>query len=421
MSRRKPATVGERAFAASLTAAEVAARLGVKLDTVYAYVSRGLLTRVPGADGPRRFDAAQVERLSVSGRRTVTPKPEPLLITTAIAEVSPDGLHYRGQSALALARSARFEQVAEWLWASQTAPGAATAELAAAARFEAPKAAVALARSVQSALPEDALPLERLRVIGTVLGSVDPLRYDTSPAPVVATARSLIAGLIASLPRMGERPGPNAGSADELFAQLSAARPTRLRVRALEAAMCLCADHALSPSTLAVRVAASQRADPYAVVQTGLGALSGALHGAASLSAEELIGEVEAGQDPSQVIGARLRRGQRIPGFGHALHASGDPRAQLLLELVSEAFPKRAAVDAERRVRDVMRERVLPPPNIDWALAALARAADMVRGSSEAIMAIARVAGWIAHALEEYAAPTKFPWRTLYVGPPRAG
>jgi citrate synthase len=366
-----------------------------------------------GSDKQSRFEAAQVERLAMRGRRNTVPKPSALVVTTELTEVTPDAVRYRGQSALELARSLPFERVAEWLWG--VPPEAAQP-------FLAPKAAVTLARTVSAALPDDAPPLERLRVIASVLGSTDPLRYDTSPGPVVATARALIAGLVEALPRAssphgGGRAATPEALAPRLFAHLTAARPTAPRVRVLDAAMGLCADHALSPSTLAVRIAASQRADPYGVVQTGLGALSGALHGAASLSAEELIAEVEAGADPAHVIGARLRRGERIPGFGHALHSKADPRAPALLELVSESFEAKRAVSAAAEVQSVMRARGLPAPNIDWALAVFVRAAGMVHGASEAIMAIARAAGWIAHALEEYKSPSKFPWQALYVGP----
>ena len=405
-----------------LTAAEAAERLGVKLDTIYAYVSRGLLKRL-GSDKESRFDPAQVERLAMKGRRNVVPKPQALVITTELTEVTEGAVHYRGQSALELARTATFEQVAEWLWAVPQAAEEGACSHAPQA-FIAPKAAVTLARSVSAALPVDAAPLERLRVIASVLGSTDPLRYDTSPGPVVATARALIAGLVEGLPRAGATgsaaraaSAPPDGLAQRLFTQLTAVRPTAARVRVLDAAMVLCADHALSPSTLAVRIAAAQRADPYGVVQTGLGALSGALHGAASLSAEELMAEVEAGTDPAQVIGARLRRGERIPGFGHTLHQKADPRAPVLLELVRESFGSKRAVSAADQVLTVMRARGLPAPNIDFALAVFVRAAGMVHGASEAIMAIARIAGWIAHALEEYRAPTKFPWQALYVGP----
>ncbi len=403
-----------------MTAAEAAKRLGVKLDTIYAYVSRGSLQRLDSSDKESRFDAAQVERLALRGRRSATPKPTALVIETALTEVTRDAMYYRGKDALVLAASLRFEEVAEWLWAvapEALEPGAVPAE------FVAPRAAVALARTVQSALPEDAALLERLRVIASVLGSTDPLRYDTSPAGVVATARALIAGLVESLPKPAGSPAPRSAKrepmrlAERLYQQLTAARPSAPRVAVLDAAMVLCADHALSPSTLAVRIAASQRADPYGVVQTGLGALSGAMHGAASLSAEELIAQVEGGTEAVQVIGARLRRGERIPGFGHATHVAGDPRAPALLALVRERFPSSRAPSAAQQLTDVMQSRGLPAPNIDFALATFVRSAGMLHGASEAIMAIARVAGWIAHALEEYRAPTKVPWQALYVGP----
>jgi citrate synthase len=396
MKRQKPT---------SLIVGEVAELLGVKVETVYAYVSRGLLTRLPGSEKESRFDVAEVQQLGVRGRRTNLPKPEPLLVMSELTEVTSAAVRYRGKSALVLARTLPFERVAEWLWAvadEESLP------------FVASKAGVALSRSVQAAMPEDALPLERLRVIATVLGSTDALRFETSPSAAIATARALIAGMVESLPKRGER--ATGSLAQRLFAQLSLARPTAARVRALDVAMGLCADHALSPSTLAARVAAAQRADLYSVVQTGLGALGGALHGAASLSAEELIAEIEAGKEPSQVIGARLRRAERIPGFGHSLHDAGDPRATALLEVVRETYARTRAVSAATQVESVMRERGLPLPNIDWALALLVRAAGMQHGASEAIMAIARVAGWVAHALEEYRAPTAFPRSALYVG-----
>jgi citrate synthase len=390
-----------------LNVSEAAARLGVKADTIYAYVSRGLLARRDPGDKESRFAAADIERLATRGRRGVAPKPQPLLITSELTDIADGAVYYRGKSAVELARNSSFEQVAEWLWGVPNAAHAA---------FVAPKAAVALARAVQSRMPEEALPLERLRVVAAVLGSADALRYETSHAPVVATARALIAGMVESLPRSGAKSVAATTLSARLWLRLTGMHASAARLHALDAALGLCADHALSPSTLAVRIAASQRADPYSLVQTGLGALGGALHGAAALSAEELLHEVERGGEPSQVIGARLRRGERIPGFGHRLHPDGDPRAAALLEILATVFANSQSASAALRVRAVMHARGLPAPNIDFALAALARAAHMLPGASEAIMAVARTAGWIAHALEEYARPSEFPWRALYVG-----
>ncbi len=104
-------------------------------------------------------------------------------------------------------------------------------------------------------------------------------------------------------------------------------------IRVLNAALVLLADHELAASTLAARVAASMRADPYAVVATGLGAMGGALHGGAALGAELMLGSAASPEDAPRVVGDLLRRGERLPGFGHFVYKSGDPRANLLLQL----------------------------------------------------------------------------------------
>src|SRR6202034_978849 len=116
-------------------------------------------------------------------------------------------------------------------------------------------------------------------------------------------------------------------------------RPAPGLMRALSAALVLLADHELAASTLAARVAASVRADPYAVVGTGLGAMSGALHGGASLGAEVMLLSARGPGDAPRVVGELLRRGERIPGLGHFVYQAGDPRAVLLLDLIRKAAP----------------------------------------------------------------------------------
>ena len=186
---------------------------------------------------------------------------------------------------------------------------------------------------------------------------------------------------------------------------------------ALRAALVLLADHELAASTLAARVAASVRADPYAVVATGLGAVGGALHGGASLGAETMLAAAQDAAAVPRVVGGLLRRGERVPGFGHFVYRGGDPRAGLLLAMVRSAVPaspRLAVVDA---VLAEMHRRALPEPNIDFALAVLATCAGMIRGAGEVIFAVARTAGWLAHALEEYAASTPLRPRAVYTGP----
>jgi citrate synthase len=187
-------------------------------------------------------------------------------------------------------------------------------------------------------------------------------------------------------------------------------------MRALAAALVLLADHELAASTLAARAAASVRADPYAVVGTGLGAVSGALHGGASLGVETLIAAASGPDDVPRVVGELLRRGEKVPGFGHSVYRGSDPRAILLLDLVRRAAPKSGQLAVAEAVLTEVRVKSLPEPNVDFAIATLARVAGMVRGAGEAIFAVARTAGWIAHALEAYAGDGPLRPRAVYVG-----
>jgi citrate synthase len=97
-------------------------------------------------------------------------------------------------------------------------------------------------------------------------------------------------------------------------------------------------------------------------------------------------------------VGELLRRGEKIPGFGHFVYWSGDPRAVVLLGLVRRAAPKSGQLAVAEAVLAEVRRKSLPEPNIDFAVATLARVAGMVPGAGEAVFAVARTAGWIAHA-----------------------
>jgi citrate synthase len=179
----------------------------------------------------------------------------------------------------------------------------------------------------------------------------------------------------------------------------------------------LLADHELAASTVAARVAASVRADPYAVASAGLAAVSGTLHGGASLGIEALLAEIDRPDRAPSVLGARLRRGERLRGFGHRLYPDGDPRARVLLARLRDTAGGSPGMDAVEALLETAGRRGLPEPNVDLALAALAHVTGMTRGAGEAIFAIARTAGWIAHALEEYDRNTPIRPRAVYTGP----
>ncbi len=206
--------------------------------------------------------------------------------------------------------------------------------------------------------------------------------------------------------------------AARLLPKLCPGPPLPGLARVLSAALVLLADHELAASTLAVRVAASVRADPYAVVGTGLGALGGALHGGAALAAETMLSSAAGPADAPRVVGDLLRRGERIPGLGHFIYQTGDPRAVALLNLTREVAPAAEHLAVADAVLAEARRRALPEPNIDFALAVLTGVAGMIPGAGEAIFAVARTAGWLAHALEEYARDSPIRPRGIYTGPP---
>jgi citrate synthase len=428
-----------------LTAAEAAQRLGVKPATLYAYVSRGVLRRDRSADGRNSlFDSDEVERLARRGRPRRPVGVADITVESAITEITGDRLRYRGLDVIRLATTRTFEEVAELLWTGDFPPTRSPAAApdrgagAAPTPWRATPAALAAGRGAQAALPAGTLPLERLQVIVPAMAATDPLRLQLDPAAVVAAGRSIIAGLVDCLPPptaarataarattapvsdypISDYPGADYPIADRLWARLCDRPASPALRRALSAALVLLADHELAASTLAVRAAASVRADPYAVAETGMGAMSGALHGGASLGAEALLAAASSPDDVPRVVGELLRRGEKVPGFGHFIYKVGDPRAVLLFDLVRRAAPESGPLAVAEAILAEVRRKSLPEPNIDLAIATLARVAGMIRGSGEAIFAVARTAGWIAHALEAYAGPGPLRPRAVYIGRP---
>ncbi|MFP4514085.1 MAG: citrate synthase family protein [Acidimicrobiales bacterium] len=406
-----------------LTSQEAAARLGIKVETLYAYVSRGMLERRVAADGRTSlFSPADLDHLA--GRRRRGPKPEGLevVIDTTLTSIDGHHLRYRGLDAVELAGRRSFEWVAEWLW---TAASGEQVDPWTPSR----KSADLIAAEV-AGLPPSATVGDRLRVAAAVAGATHSLRHDLRPEAVVRSARRLIATMVDALPvhqhqqvpalEVEDEPPRGDAIAVRLWPRLGSQPATPELITTLNAALILLADHELAASTLAARVAASTRADPYAVVGTGLGVLSGSLHGTASVPVHRLLNEVsEAGLDHTgAIVSEHLRHASAVPGFGHPLYPDGDPRAVALLDLVRRsgaAGDRLATVDA---VHDVMAEDAPAEPNVDFGLAALAHVAGFRVGTGEAVFAVARAAGWIAHAIEEYAeAGNRFRARARYLGP----
>ncbi|NEB35510.1 citrate synthase [Streptomyces sp. SID14515] len=408
-----------RADAPRLTTREAAELLGVKPETVYAYVSRGQLSSVRAAGGRgSTFDADEVRALARrSGRREPSPAGGDLAFRTGITLIEDDRCFFRGVDATELARRYGYEEVAEWLWTGELRPGA---------RFSAPATTLAAARRTVGALPAHSGSTDRLRVAVTAAAATDPLRFDLSPEAVLSSARGLIPTLVGALPTLGgpEGEGGSPASADEgslareLWSRLTAEPADAPSLAVLDAALALLVDHDLAASTLAARVAASARAHPYAVVSAGLGVLEGPLHGAASGLAHRMLREAVDRGSAVPVVADHLRTGRRVPGLGHRLYRGEDPRATTLFALLEDVPQAAGALAAAREVVATTARHAPLHANIDLALAVLSVSRGMAADAGETVFAVSRTAGWIAHALEEYGErPLRIRPSGQYVGP----
>lgn len=401
-----------------LTTEQAARRLGIKPATLYAYVSRGIVASAPSPDGRQRtFSATDIEDLAKRGRPRQASRSHALdfTIDTAVTLITQHQLAYRGHDAIELAASATYEQV-----------GGLLMEGALASHREWP--------ALEVTVPGDLGVFERVAFVAIVAGSRDPLRNDLSPASVAQTARALICSVVGSMDVLGDGRTPRvtidghtyrSTIAGRLWTRLSARRPSPGMVEILNAALVLLADHELAVSTVAARVAASTRADPYAVVSAAVAAMSGPLHGGAVRPASRMLNEALARADRGEGrIGAERAASDALetfgmyPGFGHMVYKSGDPRAEALLDMLRRVAGGTNEMNVVDGVVAAIHRRRELRPNIDLALAAFSLVAGLPELSGQVIFSLARIAGWTAHAIEEYGeAPLRYRARAVYVGP----
>lgn len=384
----------------TLTSDEAAAYLGIKRETLYAYASRGLVKGLPGARGRgrryRREDLEPLRARSAGPAASALRYGDPVL-ETRITRMTPEGPEYRGRRATDLVHEGvAFESVAELLWTGllPEVPPRWPAE-----------GPVPRERDLARLLPAGSGPLAVLSLVLPALAAADPMRFDAEPAAVMARARRLIPRLAASFALVRD---PR-----RLAAALDTGDPVRALARALgvaearkpldllRATLILCADHELNASTFAARVAASTGADLHACLSAAVAAFSGPRHGGASEQVEWLVREAGTPARAAATVGDRLRRGERLPGFGHPLYPAGDPRAALLLERAAALAPRSTRVRTVLAVAEAVQATGRPRANVDVAIAATCAALDLPIGLGPALFAVGRSAGWVANVLEQ--------------------
>jgi citrate synthase len=389
-----------------ISAKEAAHLLGVKPATLYAYVSRGLIRSemVDDSNRERRYLAEDVRKLADRKEQRRDPAKvakdalnwgTPVL-ESAITLIDDHHLYYRGQDACVLALEQSFEYVAALLWTGNGADGERLFAESTRHKFQLP--------AMLRGLP--AMPA--LQIILAALSAQDFAAYNLSP-DAVAQAGTRILYLMTDVLADGV-------GADEKTIADTLARAWNTNAEVLNAALILCADHELNASSFAARVTASADSNPYQVVMAGLAALQGVKHGGNTEQVAALFREVGEPDHAREIIGERLRRGERIPGFGHRLYPQGDPRAVTLFDLLQKHSPDSPAIALAEAIAREGQTLIDRAPNIDLALVTMELACKLPRGAALSIFALGRAAGWIGHAIEQYTTQTIIRPRARYVG-----
>ncbi len=447
-----------------ISADEAAHRLGVSKPTLYAYVSRGKIRRALAEDGRRsRFNAAEVASLGRGKPKPPTPGMTELRLASAVTRIDESGLFYRGVPISSLVGRKSFEEVAALLWQKESSSWVADQELVEriiafrTVSVQAPRSdprSQSKGETTRSRTLQGRAPLMLTGPISASLRdpSVGPFptgKPDWGPGHRPGQAASQLAQLVLQLgyldserqavssmqhsgdgisKRTAEILGvlsaslPGVRKADRtvaarLWRHLSQRAPRSGELELIDAALVALADHELATATLAVRLAASTRADLYAAIASGLTVLTGPLHGSASAGCYRMLASAADSGRPARVVDEALADFGLVHGFGHKVYKRSDPRSVALLHLLHQADVdrgKRSVVDA---VLAEVRARIPQPDNIDFALGAITLCCDLPPSAGELLFCFARIAGWAAHYTEELAEPPlRFRVRAVYQG-----
>jgi citrate synthase len=337
-------------------------------------------------------------------------------------------LAYYGYDIHDLARGASFEEVCYLLWHGRLPNrgelGDLQSQLAAARPLGEP-----VLRFMRQLPPSDGM--DALRTLTSVLGHLDPEASDNSlPANFRKAVRltGQLASIVATYGRLQAgggpiQPDPALGHAANFLYMLTGNRPSALATRAFDIALVLHADHELNASTFAARVAAATLTDMHSAIVAAIGTLKGPLHGGANADVMRLL--IEIGEDASpervdEAVRAKLAKKVKIPGFGHRVYRTEDPRATHLRRM-SKDLGERAGntrwFEMSQRIEKLVTGEKKLNPNVDFYSASTYYTLGIPIDLFTPIFAVSRISGWTAHCLEQYANNRLIRPRTDYIGP----
>jgi len=284
------------------------------------------------------------------------------------------------------------------------------------------------------AFPRDADPMAALRTVCSALGMYDATADEitdealrrkaiflTAQFPTVTAAYDRI--------RRGLEPGePRDGldTAANFLYMLNGEEANETRVKTMDVALVLHAEHGMNASTFSARVTAGTLSDIYSCITSAIGTLKGPSHGGANVEVMNMLREIDgSGQDPKEWVQQALENGKKIMGFGHRVYKATDPRASILRELADEIMNQAGEtkwLDLSDRIRAVMAEEMEKRgkkiyPNVDFFSASVYTTLGIAMDLFTAVFAIARTPGWTAHLLEQFADNRLIRPTAEYVGP----
>ncbi len=387
-----------------LSAGEAAAELSISPATLYAYVSRGLVRSEPVGEGARarRYRAEDVR--SLKHRRAPMVETQGLkssdlpVMDTSVSTITEDGPVYRGVNAIVLAETATFEQAATLLWDARTSDPFARGNL--------PVISKEMADIL--AATDRAAPMDRAIAVLSVATEADPTAFNNTAEGRAVTGAKLVRLVVAAMLRTPAKAVP----VHEQIVQAWALNHPAAR-DLVRRALVLLADHELNASTFTARCAASTGISLYNSVIAAMSSLKGARHGGVGPQAARLLDTLMNG-DIASIVRERTSQGERFAGFGHMVYRDGDPRADsLLASLIKAGIDKKLTVEIPARIREATGAFA----NCDYALAVMCRSLNTPPGSETTLFAMARLAGWVAHASEQLETHTLIRPRARYVGP----
>src|SRR6266568_2057074 len=335
-------------------------------------------------------------------------------------------LSYRGYNVHTLAEHATFEEVVYLLW---------NGRLPKKNELDALKADLAANRAIPEPVLDflgsapKAVPMDVLRTAVSMLSLYDPLAHDQSPEANQAKAKKLMAQtptIVSAFDRLRNgKPliadDPSLGLAANFLYTLTGARPDDLMEHTFDVALTLHADHELNASTFAARVTAATLSDIYSSITSAIGALKGPLHGGANEDVIKLLLKAGSPDHAAQMVADMLAQGKKIPGFGHRVYRTDDPRATHL-RVLSEELGKRTGHTTlflqSQRVEQILKAEKKLNANVDFYSASTYYSLGIPVDLFTPVFAVSRMSGWTAHVLEQYRNNRLIRPRAEYKGKP---